>query len=280
MENRNSEGDDNQFKINWNLDSQPELKLGDFVPNSLGYGCFTSHIPVSSNTKQFSRKILPSHQKGKQHTRAKLSPLTSSQGYLMEKRLRDAANSSDIDVVVDLINKGVNVSAPDSKGRTALHFAATQNNEFLIKVLLDCGADPNAKDVNENTPLHLAACGNHINIVTQLLREGTDVQLVDQSGRTPLDVAISRLRVMHGSERILSYSKYRFEVLQIIDMLKVYSSKAGWYKEKEELDQLCYKLSSAATLEQVRNHFLFSTCSLEIIIIFINQIFILFVWPY
>lgn len=251
METRNSGEDENEFKLNWNLDPQTELRLGGFVPDTLGYGYDTGQIQNLSSNKQFYRKILPSHQKAKLHTRSKLSP-KGHQDYLSERKLRDGANSSNIDIVVELINKGVNVSVPDSKGRTALHFAATQNNEFIIKVLLDHGADPNAKDINGNTPLHLAACSNHINIVTQLLKGGTDMQVVDRSGRTPLDVAISRLRVMQDRERLFSYSKYRSEVLQIIDMLKVYSCKAGWYKEKDELDQLCDQLGSATTLEQVR----------------------------
>ena len=254
MENRSLEGDNTAFKLNWDTGSHVRLKLGGSVPDTLGYGYDTGLTQNSSKTSTLSRKILPSHQKSRLHTRNKLAP--HSQDHIAERKLRDGANSSDIDVVVDLINKGVNVSASDSKGRTALHFAATHNNEFIIKVLIDHGANPNAKDINGNTPLHLAACSNQINVVTLLLRGGTDVRAVDQSGRTPLDVAFSRLRVMQDCEKALTYSKYRSEVLQIIEMLKVYSSKAGWYDEEVELGQLCDRLGSATTLEQVRNQIL------------------------
>ncbi len=43
-----------------------------------------------------------------------------------------------------LLNHNVQVDKPDSTGRTALHWAADNNNLALVKMLLDKGASPNA----------------------------------------------------------------------------------------------------------------------------------------
>ena len=73
--------------------------------------------------------------------------------------------------VFQLVQGGANVTVSDTKGRTALHFAAcrgdanmggwtpegvvTSSSCFAVKLLISYGASVNQKDSNGNTPLHL-----------------------------------------------------------------------------------------------------------------------------
>lgn len=92
--------------------------------------------------------------------------------FLGEKRFREAANNSNVEMVERLIEQGVDVSCADSKKRTALHFAASKGDIPTVRVLLSHGANPDLQDVNGNTPLHLAACASHIKVVTILAEHG------------------------------------------------------------------------------------------------------------
>ena len=98
----------------------------------------------------------------------------------------------------------------------------------------------------------LAACCNHIKIVTLLLRAGTNLNALDYTGRTPLDVAMSRLKILHSDKTVRGVpNKYREEVKQITDMLKEYMTLTGLKNEEKELDNLCKKLDSTITIEEV-----------------------------
>lgn len=237
------------FKLNWSSESQG-ITLGNVqLPFPTGHE-YPTQVDQPLHRRQLSGKVLATRHKLHTHIYTKRSP--TGQDFLAERKLREAANQSDIDALVQLVTQGVNPCSADSKSRTALHFAATQGNEHIIRVLLDRGANPNAKDLNGNTPLHLAACTNQVKIVTLLLRAGTDINAVDCTGRTPLDVACSRLRILQGDINVRSAPlKYREEVLLIIDMLNEYLSRTGMTKEQQQLSEISDKIDSVATLQQV-----------------------------
>ncbi|KTG41384.1 hypothetical protein cypCar_00026900 [Cyprinus carpio] len=65
------------------------------------------------------------------------------------KRLREAANSNDIDTVRRLLEEDTDPCAADDKGRTALHFSSCNGNDTI-------GARVDALDRAGRTPLHLA----------------------------------------------------------------------------------------------------------------------------
>ena len=59
---------------------------------------------------------------------------------------------------------------------TALHFAAANNKEDMVKLLLQKGADINVKErYLKWSPLHLATFNNHVNIVEFLLQNGASI---------------------------------------------------------------------------------------------------------
>ncbi|XP_061495076.1 ankyrin repeat domain-containing protein 54 isoform X1 [Rhineura floridana] len=166
------------------------------------------------------------------------------------KRLREAANSNDLETVQQLLEDGVDPCAADDKGRTALHFASCNGNDSIVQLLLDHGADPNQRDGLGNTPLHLAACTNHVPIITTLLRGGARVDALDRAGRTPLHLAKSKLNILQeGLSQ--SLEAVRLEVKQIIQMLREYLERLGRHEQQGQLDDLCTRLQMTSTKEQV-----------------------------
>ena len=92
--------------------------------------------------------------------------------------------------VTTLLNVGADLTETDAQGRTALHYAATNEDAGITDLLLRYGADPDATDFTGSTPLHLAAAGNRNHLVVEtLVRFGADFAARDVSGRTPLEVA-------------------------------------------------------------------------------------------
>ncbi|XP_056143980.1 ankyrin repeat domain-containing protein 54 [Lampris incognitus] len=166
------------------------------------------------------------------------------------KRLREAANSNDIDTVRKLLQDDIDPCAADDKGRTALHFSSCNGNESIVQLLLSYGADPNQRDGLGNTPLHLAACTNHVPVITTLLRGGARVDALDRAGRTPLHLARSKLNILQeGDSR--SLETLRGEVTQIIQMLREYLNLMGQSEARERLEHISTQLQQTHTKEQV-----------------------------
>ncbi|XP_065844430.1 uncharacterized protein [Oscarella lobularis] len=129
------------------------------------------------------------------------------------------------DVVTHLIKHKADVTASDSDGRTAIHFAAHASGSFaqqivalllsegteidirdgqrnapihcaseagsvpMIEYLLNSGANVNALGRDGSTPLHFSAEGGHEAAADILLDHGADITLANERGRTPVDVA-------------------------------------------------------------------------------------------
>jgi uncharacterized protein len=79
--------------------------------------------------------------------------------------------------------------ALDITGKTALHWAAAQGNDDIVRLLLDHGFTINAQDADGNTPLHLAARNGNLSTVKLLLARGANATLVNRNGQTPLALA-------------------------------------------------------------------------------------------
>lgn len=194
-------------------------------------------------------KMLGSKSKKRHHRAARnLGPI--GKDIYAVKRLREAANSNDIETVRKLLEDEIDPCAADDKGRTALHFSSCNGNEGIVQLLLSHGADPNQRDSLGNTPLHLAACTNHVPVITTLLRGGARVDALDRAGRTPLHLARSKLNILQeGDSR--SLENLRGEVTQIIQMLREYLNLMGQSEAKERLEHISTQLQHTRTKEQV-----------------------------
>ncbi|KAJ5950072.1 hypothetical protein N7454_001656 [Penicillium verhagenii] len=89
-------------------------------------------------------------------------------------------------VVELLVRSGADI---DSRGfhdsQTALHWASAQNHHAMVLFLLESGADPNKSDTRGQTALHYAAEGGFEEVAACLLRVA-DASIIDFQGRTAL----------------------------------------------------------------------------------------------
>ena len=74
-------------------------------------------------------------------------------------------------------------------GWAALHYAATNGYDDIVKYLLDHAAYIDAESPNASTPLMMAAMGGHITTVKLLLDEGADMNLRNQQKMDVIDFA-------------------------------------------------------------------------------------------
>jgi len=81
------------------------------------------------------------------------------------------------------------VNARTETGHTALHFAAINGKEAIVRELIKRNADVNAKEDNGFTPLTFAALRKHPRCVNELIQK-CDVDVRDLRNRTPLIVAV------------------------------------------------------------------------------------------
>lgn len=105
--------------------------------------------------------------------------------------LYEAAIIGDIDTIRSRIAKGDNVNRATSKGDTAIHAAAINNQLEAAKVLAKLKADINAQTTSSGkTPLIFAIMQSHPDMVTLLISLGADVNQPMKDGTMPLAFAL------------------------------------------------------------------------------------------
>ena len=102
----------------------------------------------------------------------------------------DAAKVGDVERVKVFLEKDPDlVVSRDSRGRTALHYAAAADKKDMVELLLTNKADVSAKTKEGWTPLHLAVGHQEGAVVESLLAHKADINAKDNHGQTPMDVA-------------------------------------------------------------------------------------------
>ncbi len=77
---------------------------------------------------------------------------------------------------------------------SALHYAAHQGREDLVRLLINHGATIDVRDENDFTPLHSAAWAGNLGMVKLLIESGADVQASNRFEDTPLSRALDNNR--------------------------------------------------------------------------------------
>jgi ankyrin repeat protein len=104
-----------------------------------------------------------------------------------ETPLMMAAYNGSMGLVSYLVNtRAVEINQP---GWSALHYAATNGHEAIIKYLLDKGAYVDPESPNGTTALMMAARGGHISVVKLLLDRGADLSISNQLNMTAIEFA-------------------------------------------------------------------------------------------
>lgn len=109
--------------------------------------------------------------------------------------LHNAVNSTFIELIKLLIEKGADINAQNNDGWSPLHNAVNNKDIDAVKVLIKHGANVNAKDGNGFTPLWSCVIGYSlldenedpdvdIKIAQLLLKAGADTKAKDEYGET------------------------------------------------------------------------------------------------
>lgn len=104
-------------------------------------------------------------------------------------RFFDAVNSSDEDMVSNLLDSGLDVNTRNEDGLTALHQCCIENNLKMASALVMRGAEVNVQDCDGWTPLHAAAACGFWRLSNFLLSHGADPKVVNTDGELAIDVA-------------------------------------------------------------------------------------------
>lgn len=89
-----------------------------------------------------------------------LPPLVSATGHEQEE------------IVIELLNRGVNINAQTSDGSTALHYAVSNDLESITELLLKSCARVDIKDDEQRTPVSIARIGGNQSVVRLLKSAG------------------------------------------------------------------------------------------------------------
>lgn len=117
---------------------------------------------------------------------------SSAQSADIDQQLIGAAGRGDVAVLKDLLERGADIEATDSRRRTAL-MAATQGNHLeAARELIKAGADVNAKDDIQDSPYLLAGASGYLDILQLTLAHGADLKSTNRYGGTALIPACER----------------------------------------------------------------------------------------
>ncbi|MBU8878171.1 ankyrin repeat domain-containing protein [Bacillus sp. FJAT-29790] len=104
----------------------------------------------------------------------------------LNKQLLQAAERGEADTISELIKKGANINAQDSKGRTAAMVATYNNDVETSKVLIKAGADVDIQDDMKNNPFLYAGAEGYIDILKLTIEAGADPAITNRYGGTAL----------------------------------------------------------------------------------------------
>ncbi len=100
-------------------------------------------------------------------------------GLEAEEGMRQAALNGDAKRVIELLDTGTNVNAPDQEGHTALMFAAFNGHTEIVLALIDSNAVVDRRDLQGRTALLYASTGPFPETVKVRLEKGAEPNIVD-----------------------------------------------------------------------------------------------------
>jgi ankyrin repeat protein len=116
---------------------------------------------------------------------------------MMDTVWEKAIKQGEIQVVLDLIERGAGLNARDSHGQTALMLAAHGGHREIVATLIGQRADLNVTAKFGLSALMLAIVAGHLEIASLLAKGGTDLSLRGSgapgfAGQSAYDLAVAR----------------------------------------------------------------------------------------
>ena len=121
----------------------------------------------------------------------------SSESVSLNQSMAIYACTGNVEGVISLTDRGINVNSFDERGLTPLHNATSKNDTSMIVVLVDRGAMVDAPTSRESsfpgvTPLHVAAIFGNEEAIRTLHKLGASLNIQDSAGNTPLHICINK----------------------------------------------------------------------------------------
>lgn len=98
----------------------------------------------------------------------------------------DVTEEDQIAIINLLLSEGADIEAEDSRGATALFYAAEAGRPSVVELLLEKGADPETTTSDMKTPLTVAAGRGHSDVANILRAAGSDMLAISKGGYTAL----------------------------------------------------------------------------------------------
>jgi ankyrin repeat protein len=158
------------------------------------YGIASWHKKASVQAKIIGKPLLDVLVAMAADHRARLKPTVKDEGPTNENKLIAAAWEGDNNLVMQLLDKGVETSKSDSSlwGATALHFAAVNGCIDVAKTLLTHRANARAVTEYDETPLHWAVDISEL-IFEAMLSRGANHRIRNHKGATSLHLSVAAI---------------------------------------------------------------------------------------
>lgn len=157
-----------------------------------------------------------------------------------------------------LDQKKVDVNFQDIVRNTALHHAAREGREEVVRHLIDRGAFIHGQNRAEMTALHYAARGGHLAIVRLLIQNGANAGVLDKWLETPFDAAgihQSEIETYREIIRLLAYhGAYIESAVQLIFRHQALHLGIGTHKRYHAGDSYLEHYISGAIKDLVASH--------------------------
>jgi len=111
---------------------------------------------------------------------------------VIDLQLIEAATRGDLPTVSELLRRGAEVNAQDSRGRTALTAAAMGGHVEVARALIEAGADPNIQDDLRNNALLVTGETGSVAMLREVLKANPDLTRTNRFGGTALIPAADR----------------------------------------------------------------------------------------
>ncbi|OQS02843.1 ankyrin repeat domain-containing protein 50-like [Thraustotheca clavata] len=106
-----------------------------------------------------------------------------------EKRISEACENGDAEMVAKLLREGGNINCQDKSGDTLLHKAAWYGYNDIVLLLIKAGCNIHSKNHIGDTPLHHAAYNGHNKVAASFINAGVMLDAKNNDGWTPLHYA-------------------------------------------------------------------------------------------
>jgi len=143
--------------------------------------------------------------------------------------LRNAAKEGNVELMQQLIKRGVSVNSESKYGLRPLHVAAQNGQTAAAEFLVANGADVNAQTKSGESPLHASSKHGFAPVVELLLKSGATVNAVNSEGASPLHLAcedsqkdVIKLLLTKGADRDLKFNGKSATDMAKDDVLKIF----------------------------------------------------------